>query len=62
MFQLVVSQDTKVFFVKTDSQPVAPQCILVPGIIPVYVGDSAFCLLELHESPHCPVLQYVKAP
>lgn len=62
MFQLVVSQDTKVFLGKTDFQSVAPQCILVPGIIPPYVGDSAFCLVELHESPRCPVLQHVKAP
>lgn len=59
--QLLLHQDTKVFFCKADPHPVCPQPTLLHGVAPSQVQDSALAFVKFYEVSVSPILQFVEA-
>jgi len=60
--ELVAHRDVQVLPPKAAFQLVSPQCLLMPGVAPSQVQDSAFHSAELREVPVCLVLQPAELP
>lgn len=55
-------QDTQVLLCRTSFQPLHTQPVLVPGVSPLQGQDFPLPMIELHEVPPYPLLQFGQVP